>query len=64
MNALAGTGVLGRGPGNPGRRLPHVLLDEEESGSTLSLSHHGKLAAWVLGAALTFPDSDGSAEGG
>ncbi len=40
------------GPGNPGRRLPHILLDGKDSGSSVSLSHHGRLAAWALGAAL------------
>ena len=51
------------GPGNPGRRLPHVLLDGKESGSSVSLSHHGKLSAWALGVALISPDVAGSAGG-
>ncbi len=51
------------GPGNPGRRLPHVLLDGKKSGSSVSLSHHGKLAAWALGVSLISPDAAGTAGG-
>ena len=51
------------GPGNPGRRLPHVLLDGMESESSVSLSHHGRLAAWALGVALISPDVADSAVG-
>ena len=40
------------GPGDPGRRLPHVLLDGKQSGPSVSLSHHGRLAAWALGVSL------------
>lgn len=54
---------IGCGPGNPGRRLPHVLLDGTESASSVSLSHHGRLAAWALGVALISPDSADSAVG-
>jgi hypothetical protein len=49
------------GPGNPGRRLPHVLLDGSESESSVSLSHHGRLAAWALGVPLISPDVADSA---
>ncbi len=47
------------GPGDPGRRLPHVLLDGKQCGSSVSLSHHGRLAAWALGVALISPEVAG-----
>jgi hypothetical protein len=36
------------GPGSPGRRIPIVLLDGGETSVDLSLSHHGRLSAWVF----------------
>ena len=36
------------GPGNPGRRIPKVLLGGEETSVDLTLSHHGRLLAWAF----------------
>jgi hypothetical protein len=39
---------IGCGPGQPGRRIPKVLLRGEEIPVDLSLSHHGRLLAWAF----------------
>ncbi len=36
------------GPGDPGRRIPKVLLNGREIPVDLSLSHHGRLLAWAF----------------
>jgi len=38
---------IGCGPGEPGRRIPKVLLGGEEAPVDLTLSHHGRLLAWA-----------------
>lgn len=35
-------------PGLPGRRIPSVWLDNEETEADLSLSHHGRFLAWAF----------------
>ena len=39
---------IGCGPGNPGRRIPRVLLKGQEISVDLTLSHHGQLLAWAF----------------
>jgi hypothetical protein len=39
---------VGCGPGNPGRRIPQVLLRGREVPVDLTLSHHGRLLAWAF----------------
>ena len=39
---------IGCGPGLPGRRIPKVFLGAAEAEVDLSLSHHGRLQAWVF----------------
>jgi len=36
------------GPGLPGRRIPSVWLDGEETAADLTLSHHGRFLAWAF----------------
>jgi hypothetical protein len=37
---------IGCGPGLPGRRIPRVFLEGEETAVDLTLSHHGRFQAW------------------
>ena len=39
---------IGCGPGNPGRRIPRVLMKGQEIPVDLTLSHHGRLLAWAF----------------
>lgn len=39
---------IGCGPGEPGRRIPKVLLKGNEMPADLTLSHHGRLLAWAF----------------
>jgi phosphopantetheine--protein transferase-like protein len=48
MGVEEGDLEIGCGPGQPGRRIPKVLLRGEELHADLTLSHHGALLAWAF----------------